>query len=191
MRRKSWTNLITVITLLAIFLTICLDLTPAVEAVNHYLVLHPCLFPTHMRVVFSVTKELVRVRRIQFHSGRQLTAAPTFSTFFQRGHRVTTVRHGTEQGLKFPGKNIWQSNFNLFKIMILFLHGQILDPDMKSMWSTWTTQMKAYPLYHQAVREYGLFQRNSFGTWDYNQKSFLISQWTPHIECMMRSARPY
>ena len=83
MRRKSWTNLITVITLLAIFLTICLDLTPAVEAVNHYLVLHPCLFPTHMRVVFSVTKELVRVRRIQFHSGRQLTAAPTFSTFFR------------------------------------------------------------------------------------------------------------
>ena len=44
-----------------ILLAMQLDLTAAAAA-NHYLVLHPCLFPTHMRVVFSVTKELVKVR---------------------------------------------------------------------------------------------------------------------------------
>ena len=49
-----------IIALVAIFLAVQLDLTAA--AGNHYLVLHPCLFPTHMRVVFSVTKELVKVR---------------------------------------------------------------------------------------------------------------------------------
>ena len=43
----------------AILLAMQLDLS---AAANHYLVLHPCLFPTHMRVVFSVTKELVKVR---------------------------------------------------------------------------------------------------------------------------------
>lgn len=43
-----------------ILLAMQLDLSAA--AANHYLVLHPCLFPTHMRVVFSVTKELVKVR---------------------------------------------------------------------------------------------------------------------------------
>ena len=44
-----------------VLLAMQLDLTAA-AAPNHYLVLHPCLFPTHMRVVFSVTKELVKVR---------------------------------------------------------------------------------------------------------------------------------
>ena len=62
MRGPSLTNIInTVIALVATVLTIQLDLTAA--AANHYLVLHPCLFPTHMRVVFSVTKELVKVRK--------------------------------------------------------------------------------------------------------------------------------
>ena len=59
MRGQSFTAINTVIALVTIFLAIQLDLT---AAANHYLVLHPCLFPTHMRVVFSVTKELVRVR---------------------------------------------------------------------------------------------------------------------------------
>ena len=62
MRGPSLSNIVnTVIALIATFLAIQLDLTAA--AANHYLVLHPCLFPTHMRVVFSVTKELVKVRK--------------------------------------------------------------------------------------------------------------------------------
>ena len=67
-----------IIALVAIFLAVQLDLTAA--AGNHYLVLHPCLFPTHMRVVFSVTKELVKVRIVfsgqpkELHFGRAISA---------------------------------------------------------------------------------------------------------------------
>ena len=62
MRGQTLATIDTVIALVAIFLAVQLDLTAA--AGNHYLVLHPCLFPTHMRVVFSVTKELVKVRTV-------------------------------------------------------------------------------------------------------------------------------
>ena len=59
MRGPSLSNTILAL-VVVILLAMQLDLSAA--AANHYLVLHPCLFPTHMRVVFSVTKELVKVR---------------------------------------------------------------------------------------------------------------------------------
>ena len=67
MRGLSLAAINAVIVLVVILLAFQLDLTTA--ATNHYLVLHPCLFPTHMRVVFSVTKELVR-ERIGFYNNR-------------------------------------------------------------------------------------------------------------------------
>ena len=47
---------------LVVVILLAMQLDLGAAAANHYLVLHPCLFPTHMRVVFSVTKELVKVR---------------------------------------------------------------------------------------------------------------------------------
>ncbi len=66
---------------------------------DNFLVLHPCLFPTHMRIVFSVTKEMVRVRKtVMIREGKAIKIL----TSPQRGHKVTTIRHDTEQGLQFP-----------------------------------------------------------------------------------------
>ena len=65
MRGPSLSAIIALVVI--ILLAMQLDLTAA--AANHYLVLHPCLFPTHMRVVFSVTKELVKVgETLQYNS---------------------------------------------------------------------------------------------------------------------------